>query len=736
MAGVWPAATDLLAAVPPWVLVVLSALGGGLAGLLLLLLRGDRTPAAEDAPPGLAVLEFRGQGLEAANRAGAAFLAGLPGTDPPAPRFRAWLARHAPALAPRLDDLEAGGRAFSGLLEDGEGRAWRIEGRTHGALARLELGAADETGRALLAAERRAAELEAESGRLRALVEGAPVPLWLAAPGGGVSWANPAARRALPGGSAPAALHLVPPAGSEGGFRRAVPGPDGLTHWFDVSEWPAGPGAVAGAALPADEVIRAEAALKRFVETLTETFAHLPIGLAVFDRNRRLGLFNPAISAILRLDPAWLATRPSLRDFLERLRENRQMPDQRDFPAWRRKLTALERDAEEAAYEEDWVLPSGQTLRVIGRPHPQGAIAFLFEDISATVMLERRYRSEIETLRAVLHKMPEAILLLGPDGTLLDANASFQSLWGFDPRLGEAAPHVSRLIERLAPLCEPTTLWRELRDFATGQEARAAWTDRLLLADGRILRARVAPLPDGSTFASFGDVTEREEAAADLHVRIALVEAERDRLRAGAAEIAARLEAALARGGPQDPGAGAEAGAAADLAADLGERLRRLAAAPPPREGDPPGPADPALCLRAVLSALAEAAEARALVLLAEPGAPPPVPDMPARRLRQILYNLAAEAVATAPQGSTIRFSLESDGAALMATAVSAHPSGQRETGPGFAGALLRRLVQLEGGELVAARDEAGTRRLLTCRLPLRRARDGAEAAARRATAG
>ena len=66
------------------------------------------------------------------------------------------------------------------------------------------------------------------------------------------------------------------------------------------------------------------------------------IGLAVFDKNRRLGLFNPALTDLVKIDAVWLAGRPSLRDFLERLRETRQMPEQKDFASWRRKLSELE----------------------------------------------------------------------------------------------------------------------------------------------------------------------------------------------------------------------------------------------------------------------------------------------------------------------------------------------------------------------------------------------------------
>ena len=106
----------------------------------------------------------------------------------------------------------------------------------------------------------------------------------------------------------------------------------------------------------------------------------------------------------MKIDAVWLAGRPCLRDFLERLRETRQMPEQKDFASWRRKLSELEEGARDGTYEENWQLPSGKIFRVTGRPHPQGALAFLFEDISTAIMLERKYRSELELCQATLDR--------------------------------------------------------------------------------------------------------------------------------------------------------------------------------------------------------------------------------------------------------------------------------------------------------------------------------------------
>ena len=49
-------------------------------------------------------------------------------------------------------------------------------------------------------------------------------------------------------------------------------------------------------ALPIGPTIRAEQQLRDFMQTLTNTFSHLTTGLAVFDRDKRLALFNPALT--------------------------------------------------------------------------------------------------------------------------------------------------------------------------------------------------------------------------------------------------------------------------------------------------------------------------------------------------------------------------------------------------------------------------------------------------------
>ncbi len=161
---------------------------------------------------------------------------------------------------------------------------------------------------------------------------------------------------------------------------------------------------------------------RNFVQTLTKTFAQLSVGLAIFDADRRLVLFNPALHDLTLLPAEFLIARPTLFSFLDRLRDHQMIPEPKDYSSWRDQMGALESAAAEGSYHETWPLPNGQTFRVTGKPHPNGAIAFLLEDISDEVSLTRKFRSQIDISAAVIDNLETAICVFSSSGSLVLAN--------------------------------------------------------------------------------------------------------------------------------------------------------------------------------------------------------------------------------------------------------------------------------------------------------------------------
>lgn len=84
--------------------------------------------------------------------------------------------------------------------------------------------------------------------------------------------------------------------------------------------------------------------------------------------------------------------------------------------------------AETGQFEETWSLETGQTYRVKGRPHPDGAIAFLLEDISTEVLLTRNFRAELEMGQNLVDTFDDALAVFSHAGVLTFSNKAYELL--------------------------------------------------------------------------------------------------------------------------------------------------------------------------------------------------------------------------------------------------------------------------------------------------------------------
>ncbi|MEM6971510.1 MAG: PAS-domain containing protein [Pseudomonadota bacterium] len=314
---------------------------------------------------------------------------------------------------------------------------------------------------------------------------------------------------------------------------------------LQIMEIPTGDGDIVGLATDATVAAQAERTLGRFVQTMTETFAHLTAGLAIFDRNQKLVLFNPAFAQLLQLDPAWLANRPSLRDIIDALRANQRIPETGDYHGWRKRLLSLFDNTERADLDEIWHLADGTNIKVLARPHPHRSLAFVFDDISDRIRLEQRYRQSIDLQEATLNRLQEGLAVFGADGRLRILNASFTQIFGIDTALLQPGMHVREIVRLIGDMTVETDLWDKVTTAVTADETRSPWAERLTLGSSRILRLRLAPLPGGDTMLVIADITDSERFAVALSERNSALESAEEMRTAVLDQISHRLRTPL-----------------------------------------------------------------------------------------------------------------------------------------------------------------------------------------------
>ena len=427
-------------------------------------------------------------------------------------RLKTVLAPVFPDLPDRLSELRHE-QSIQVSTDDGE-QAVAVEWRAGLTRIALRSGASDSAD--LKAGAHRSA-IEAEAADLHRLVDLAPMLVWREDPAGAVRWANGAyielALRACPEEDTlswplPRLFPNAPDAA--GRVSLDIPADEGeqrQTLTFELSRH-ADSGSTLVFGVAADRLADAEGQHREFLQTLTKTFAHLPIGLALFDQDRRLAVFNPALTDLSSLQPVFLSRRPTLYDFLDALREARRMPEPKDYLDWRRRIGELEHAAAHGTHIETWALPDGQTYRVTGRPHPAGAVAFLFEDITSEVSLTRRFRSELEFGQAVIDSMPEAVAVFGPSRALVLSNAAYERLWDGETEEDESAPlpptTLAEALDQWRSAAHPSPVWADLSDLARGGKAEGTTAPReIRLKDGRAFMFRVSPLPGNAMLIGF-----------------------------------------------------------------------------------------------------------------------------------------------------------------------------------------------------------------------------------------
>lgn len=376
----------------------------------------------------------------------------------------------------------------------------------------------------------RLGEAERMRDRLSALIDAAPFPVWWREDNNAVGWANRAyiaavespdlatvireARELSPASLAESPYRMAKKAKEEGALLRSEHNVvvEGALHVFDIVDAPIDPangrdGGIAGFALDKTDLHECRAELERYGRAHAKTLDALSTAVAIFGPDKSLIFHNNAFEKMWRMDGDWLAGSPHHERVIEAMRENRRLPEQTDFQAWKKgQLNLYTRVIE--PMEELWHLPDGAILRVVCQPHPLGGLLFLFEDVTDRFALESSYNTLIAVQRESLDKLFEGVTVFGSDGRLQLFNPAFARIWGLDSAFLGRKPHISDVIDSCGDLMAAEEWDRIRRQILGGAEDRRATMKRLERPDGSVIDYACVPLPDGATLHTYLDVTD------------------------------------------------------------------------------------------------------------------------------------------------------------------------------------------------------------------------------------
>lgn len=292
----------------------------------------------------------------------------------------------------------------------------------------------------------------------------------------------------------------------------------GERRMFRVFDVPVGEAGVAGFAFDIDALEQARAELQRFTRAQRETLDRLSAGVAQFAPDQSLVFFNRPFARIFGLEPEWLGSGPEFDHVLERMREERRLPEQRDFPSWRNERRGWFTMVD--GVEESWTLPGGTHLRVLAQPRPDGGLLLIFEDRTEQLRLASSRDTLIRVQAATLDNLFEAVGVFAANGRLQLWNRRFGEIWGMPQERLLTYPHVDELVTVAAGMMANPQRAELLKNFV-----RSATTDRrqrsarFAMRDGRHMECAAVPLPDGNALFTILDITDSRRIETALRER-------------------------------------------------------------------------------------------------------------------------------------------------------------------------------------------------------------------------
>lgn len=292
--------------------------------------------------------------------------------------------------------------------------------------------------------------------------------------------------------------------------------------------------------LTAEDSLRSE--ISRYQSASTKLLENFSSAIAIFSADEKMEFYNSAFSALWDIEEKWLNNRPKLGEIMDKLREQRKLPEQADFrsfkQSWLGMFTSLLQPHEDMLY-----LPDGRALRLMMAPHPLGGLLLTFDDVTSRLELESSYNTLIAVQRETLDNLAEGVAVFGSDGKLKLYNPPFLKLWDFKASLLNDEPHITALTDLMKIFFDEDSDTGSSTSKKSSKKSKndASWDyikrilsayglDRkdhkelIRRADGVYIEVSQVALPDGGVMMTYRNVTDTMRVERALREKTAALE--------------------------------------------------------------------------------------------------------------------------------------------------------------------------------------------------------------------
>jgi signal transduction histidine kinase len=305
--------------------------------------------------------------------------------------------------------------------------------------------------------------------------------------------------------------------------RRLVCATDG--RWFEIARVPLPAGSWATLFTDVTQHRQAETAARERLHLFGTALRQNPSGIAIYDRQQQLLLFNEAYETLLELPAGTL--RPGLACEAVTALAIRNAPLDPEALEFFAALGSADRRQRLQFVRAQ---SGGVAVRATTQPLPDGGLLVALEDVTLLRQAEDEAKRRAAMLDGILAALPYGVCVYGPDHRLRMVNAAFRRILGDDEViLGEHLLDILRRREAAGGYVTPEPpeeVYKRQFHFDRPPTTR-------LRIDGTVLTGRTAPLPDGGHISVISDVTALQRAETEAQQRAALLQVMMDNMRHG-----------------------------------------------------------------------------------------------------------------------------------------------------------------------------------------------------------